>query len=388
MISTDSVKTVHVVDPGISEYPFDFRIINAATLRVVNVINGNMNLLVLNEHYQITGIGQAAGTVEILPDADGNYLQTGILLIRRISPATQLENFREFSNYPAAEFELAIDRAIMILAELQEESSRAIKGAVEDAALDMTLPAAATRAGRYLGFSTTGKPIAVDGLDDSIMATLLGETLIQCETSGEMMDVLQVTALMKTLLLCSTLSSAQTVLGISGFIKTLLDDADAGAALSTLGVSDFAKTILDDTTAEAIIATLGLDERYYPAGITYKQYPGKKSPDELGLPGTWSNISSEFAGDFFRAEGGNASAFGSGEQAHMFQTHVHKHRHSLGKGPWGGGGGMTVQPGINNSYGTMYTDYTEAAPSTGNPGIESRPVNQTFRLWEKDDAVA
>lgn len=47
----------------------------------------------------------------------------------------------------------------------------------------------------------------------------------------------------------------------------------------------------------------------HPVGEIYIQYPGKKDPQTLYGRGTWENISDQFAGLFFRAEGGNAESF-------------------------------------------------------------------------------
>ena len=64
-----------------------------------------------------------------------------------------------------------------------------------------------------------------------------------------------------------------------------------------------------------------------PIGTTYIQFPDKDNPNDLGFYGTWENISDEFAGDFFRAEGGNASAFEAGQQEDAFQGHWHYFRY-------------------------------------------------------------
>lgn len=46
----------------------------------------------------------------------------------------------------------------------------------------------------------------------------------------------------------------------------------------------------------------------YPIGVTYTQYPGQKSPNELwGQYSTWKELN--YGGAFFRSEGGNADAF-------------------------------------------------------------------------------
>lgn len=116
-----------------------------------------------------------------------------------------------------------------------------------------------------------------------------------------------------------------------------------------------------------------------PVGVTYIQFPGKPDPaDRYG--GTWQNISNEFAGDFFRAEGGNASAFESGEQAHMFQTHAHNHRHGF---KYNDGGSLGPAANATSSIGTGYTLYDASDPSSGSYGAETRPTNRTIRIWER-----
>lgn len=49
-----------------------------------------------------------------------------------------------------------------------------------------------------------------------------------------------------------------------------------------------------------------------PVGFVYVQFPGQDAPDAV-FGGTWRNISAGFAGRFFRAEGGNAAAFGTAQ---------------------------------------------------------------------------
>ena len=54
----------------------------------------------------------------------------------------------------------------------------------------------------------------------------------------------------------------------------------------------------------------GVWENFFaPAiGTIYTQYPGKPTPTDI-YGGTWTDISTNFAGAFFRANGGNADAF-------------------------------------------------------------------------------
>lgn len=47
----------------------------------------------------------------------------------------------------------------------------------------------------------------------------------------------------------------------------------------------------------------------FPVGFVYTQYPGQKSPSDMKMPGTWTEI--KFGGAFFRSVGGNAKSFTS-----------------------------------------------------------------------------
>lgn len=51
-----------------------------------------------------------------------------------------------------------------------------------------------------------------------------------------------------------------------------------------------------------------------PIGFVYIQFPNQSAPGEF-LAGNWTDITSQYAGLFFRAEGGDAKSFGSGTQA-------------------------------------------------------------------------
>jgi len=132
-----------------------------------------------------------------------------------------------------------------------------------------------------------------------------------------------------------------------------------------------------------------------PIGFTYTQYPTKLSPADLGLPGVWTNISSSFAGDFFRAEGGNAAAFESGEQAfstdlkaHTHNTVIGAHAHNFNEFSYGTSGPSIYRSGgvgVATSGFVLSTDLgtkTSGNPSTGGDA-ETRPVNMSIRIWER-----
>lgn len=158
----------------------------------------------------------------------------------------------------------------------------------------------------------------------------------------------------------------------------------------------------------------------YPVGYVYTQYPGTSDPATL-FGGTWLNITSLYAGLFFRAEGGASVAFNAGNQLDAFQSHNHTissgqgshnhsisdpgHSHSINESPASGGGnqvavGQNPAAYINNSYtnsnGTGITVSSNTLPlltadivtvqtpfGTPRTASETRPVNTTIRIWQR-----
>ena len=161
-------------------------------------------------------------------------------------------------------------------------------------------------------------------------------------------------------------------------LKPSVSYAEDNPVFDSLGVTNDVIVGGAVTINGSISAVLG----ELPIGSTIVQFPNKKSPSELGLVGTWENISSEFAGDFFRAEGGNASTFESGEQLDRFQGHRHSSNTSINTaiGVHGFLTGNTDNPGDVFRIESPTTDGTNGTPRTG---IETNPVNHTIRIWER-----
>ena len=121
-----------------------------------------------------------------------------------------------------------------------------------------------------------------------------------------------------------------------------------------------------------------------PVGFNYVQYPGESAPADI-FGGEWEKISAQFAGQFFRCEGGNAATFGE------TQT----------------GGAPNITGSFGNIYpitatGAFFTKTTNqvghgdgsyldaiigfsAANSNAIYGAadEIRPANSTIRIWKR-----
>lgn len=135
----------------------------------------------------------------------------------------------------------------------------------------------------------------------------------------------------------------------------------------------------------------------FEIGYIHVQYPGKQTPSELGYYGTWTNISSQFAGDFFRAEGGEASAFESGEQLDQMQRLTGEFSRGANDGSFRSGQGIATgvfspgssKSGVVNSAAAAGQSILFDSANSPNARVssttagETRPINRTIRIWER-----
>ena len=119
-----------------------------------------------------------------------------------------------------------------------------------------------------------------------------------------------------------------------------------------------------------------------PIGFIYVQYSGQSDPTSL-FGGTWQNVSSSYAGRFFRAEGGSAAAFGSNQNGGL---PTHNHVINIA---WGNGGSSStpmVRGEADNDNLAGYKSFTtENAQGNSLYGAASevRPINSTIRIWKR-----
>ena len=135
-------------------------------------------------------------------------------------------------------------------------------------------------------------------------------------------------------------------------------------------------------------------ERVMPVGSIYVQYSGQSDPTSL-FGGTWQNISSSYAGRFFRAEGGSASTFGSNQEGGLPNI----------KGGFNAirfnGSDNINESLIDNSIETRISYKNLILPNGETSGTcyyaidasrssslygaatEVRPINSTIRIWKR-----
>ena len=178
--------------------------------------------------------------------------------------------------------------------------------------------------------------------------------------------------------------------------------------VTALNAADNGRLFMNTTTSKLyyykhgtgwVIA--GIQE--FPVGGTYIQIDATAGLDPGTLfGGTWSNVSSSYAGLFFRAEGGSAAAFGSSQAAnmtahtHTIASHVHDMSHQIVPVT------TTIREGTGNYHVVLNYDSTPnpqparvIVPFVGNTGgvalttnstgsgTDNRPVNSTVRIWKR-----
>jgi hypothetical protein len=163
-----------------------------------------------------------------------------------------------------------------------------------------------------------------------------------------------------------------------------------------IAVADAINLMLGPLTQAQFGSRVDLAKMWVPVNFVYVQFPGMSLPAELML-GTWTNISSSFAGEFFRAEGGPALAFGAGEQASQNLAHSHgnitggmnaniTHAHVYGTAGSISGPGSCARDsngGQEKTNGVSTTSIPHTHGINAEGGTEARPTNMTIRIWRK-----
>lgn len=158
------------------------------------------------------------------------------------------------------------------------------------------------------------------------------------------------------------------------------------AVLDTVDTDD----IEDGAVTQAKLASSVVGN--LPIGFIYFQLRGQSTPDVLfKTSGKWQDISSSFAGRFFRVAGGAAASFGNQQNGGIPNLYgiitgdefgrsitqktgvFQKSDNNSGTDSVGGGGGPCIRLIFDaSSYNSLYGAATEV-----------RPINETIRIWKK-----
>lgn len=139
-----------------SAYQYTFRIFNQDELTVQTMTTaGVITTLTITTDYTVSGVGAyGGGTVTLTA---GNLGAGIVIQITRIPPITQQISLQTQGAYSPTAVEGMDDLLTMISQALQTQANHAIHGPLVDAStVDMQLPAAVTRSGKFVTFDVDG----------------------------------------------------------------------------------------------------------------------------------------------------------------------------------------------------------------------------------------
>ena len=178
---------------------------------------------------------------------------------------------------------------------------------------------------------------------------------------------------------------------------TLADGARVGqkAEIMNIGSAEF-KVIIENASEETLVyiydnevkefiwnGTKWIVKCVMPIGSTYEQKAGTEAPTYL-FGGTWTDISTDYAGRFFRVEGGNSAVFSDTDKSVSEQAQsVQPHTHSLSI-PYLGESGGSVDDVVgcdlvNNILSPEYKSRTTSSYGS----TETRPINSAMKIWKR-----
>lgn len=162
------------------------------------------------------------------------------------------------------------------------------------------------------------------------------------------------------------------------------------AVNSTLNNTDYVYIFADNAVKK--ITLTNLVNKIIPIGFIYIQYRNQSTPDILfGTDGKWQDVSSEYAGEFFRAVGGNSSSFGV-TQAEGLPNITGTFALSWGllysdgngmSGAFTSNGSLaTPNPGSHNNRNSVVFNASNSNSIYG-ASTHVTPYNSSIRIWEK-----
>lgn len=177
------------------------------------------------------------------------------------------------------------------------------------------------------------------------------------------------------------------------------------SVLGKLNTNATANTIpLRDTTgrfkiqdAQAVNEPVSLKQlnntSVIPVGFIYVQYRGQLTPDQIfKTSGKWQDISSQYAGEFFRAVGGNSASFGSKQKEGLPEIYGNIVFASGLIRPGNASGAFSsLAPGeyvfAETKSSTQLDNFITFTASEDNPiyGASKNvtPYNSAIRIWKK-----
>lgn len=262
-VQSEISRNDYIGNGATATYTYGFRIFAATDLLVTRVTTAGVETtLAYPADYSVTGVGSFSGGTITLT---AGVLTTGYgLTIRFSSPLTQGIDIRNQGGFFPEVVEDALDRLTKLDQQQQDELDRSVKLPETEIGM-MRLPTVTERANRFLGFDSTGSPIAGTTLTSAVPATAFGESFISSATAGAAVETTRTGLAAETVpasddevLLRDTSAATGKRMALSNLMKviTVLTAETAPDALDQIALYDDSAATADKVTlsvlAEAI----------------------------------------------------------------------------------------------------------------------------------------
>jgi hypothetical protein len=158
--------------------------------------------------------------------------------------------------------------------------------------------------------------------------------------------------------------------------------------MQTWSLSRLQKTLLD-AKKKFEDSLEDIRKNQVPIGFIYVQLPNEKSPTEIWSWMTWNDVSSTYAGVFFRVSGGEAASFGQVQDEYIpritsthFNTTWSKESKCKSSIDLTKSGSDCIQTGYFKAQDGTYIDATSGLTINVSSG-EVRPRNMAIRVWKR-----
>jgi len=164
-------------------------------LTVVTDSTGASETLMENTDYTVTGGAGTTGTVSLAGGSSpyGAPAAGTTLVIRRVLPLTQDDDFLNNDINDAEVLEDALDRLVMVAQQLDEGNELGVRLSSDETATDALTVLPFDRANKYLGFDASKELVALAAPTDTALTTAYSETLLAAADAPAAQTVLGVT---------------------------------------------------------------------------------------------------------------------------------------------------------------------------------------------------
>lgn len=210
-------------------------------LTAVTDSTGASEALVENTDYTVTGGAGSTGTVSLAGGSSpyGAPAAGVTLVIRRVLPLTQDDDFLNNDINDAEVLEDRLDRLTMIAQQLDEGNDLGVRLSSDETATDALTVLPFDRASKYLGFDASKELVALAAPTSTALTTAYSETLLAAANAAAARTVLGVDTLDAANV---KLTGDQTVAGVKTFSSTPVLPAIGNGLVPTGTVLDFAGT--------------------------------------------------------------------------------------------------------------------------------------------------